>query len=154
MQQQHVYRRGAHPFPFSFPPPHLSQTTGNGHGLIRKYDLNMCRQCFKEKAGDIGFIKVSKQDCKQREELWRDECGGRGEGEGGRERHGMIACHLVSRVSHTADKREGEAVNLFKTHMTPPRLIFLPSLPSSPRPPPHHSTTKPKRAIESDTNNI
>jgi len=26
--------------------------------MIRKYDLNMCRQCFKEKAGDIGFIKV------------------------------------------------------------------------------------------------
>lgn len=31
---------------------------GNGHGMIRKYELNMCRQCFKEKASDIGFIKV------------------------------------------------------------------------------------------------
>jgi hypothetical protein len=31
---------------------------GNGHGLIRKYELNMCRQCFRDKAGDIGFLKV------------------------------------------------------------------------------------------------
>ena len=28
-------------------------------GLIRKYDLNLCRQCFREKAKDIGFNKVS-----------------------------------------------------------------------------------------------
>jgi hypothetical protein len=27
-------------------------------GLIRKYGLNICRQCFREKAADIGFIKV------------------------------------------------------------------------------------------------
>ncbi|KAK8147200.1 40S ribosomal protein S29 [Beauveria asiatica] len=27
-------------------------------GLIRKYDLNLCRQCFREKAKDIGFAKV------------------------------------------------------------------------------------------------
>ncbi|OAR00674.1 hypothetical protein LLEC1_04410 [Akanthomyces lecanii] len=27
-------------------------------GLIRKYDLNLCRQCFREKAKDIGFNKV------------------------------------------------------------------------------------------------
>ncbi|KAF9881278.1 40S ribosomal protein S29 [Colletotrichum karsti] len=27
-------------------------------GLIRKYDLNLCRQCFREKAKDIGFTKV------------------------------------------------------------------------------------------------
>ncbi|KAF5699371.1 40s ribosomal s29 [Fusarium mundagurra] len=26
-------------------------------GLIRKYDLNLCRQCFREKAKDIGFNK-------------------------------------------------------------------------------------------------
>ena len=50
----------------------------NGHGLIRsvvaivknadilsnllsssrKYHLNMCRQCFRENAGDIGFKKL------------------------------------------------------------------------------------------------
>lgn len=27
-------------------------------GLIRKYGLNICRQCFREKALDIGFTKV------------------------------------------------------------------------------------------------
>jgi len=27
-------------------------------GLIRKYGLNICRQCFREKAQDIGFTKV------------------------------------------------------------------------------------------------
>lgn len=26
-------------------------------GLIRKYGLNMCRQCFREYAKDIGFVK-------------------------------------------------------------------------------------------------
>jgi hypothetical protein len=27
-------------------------------GLIRKYGLNLCRQCFREKATDVGFVKV------------------------------------------------------------------------------------------------
>lgn len=31
----------------------------NQHGLIRKYGLNMCRQCFRVYANDIGFTKVS-----------------------------------------------------------------------------------------------
>ena len=35
---------------------------GNGHGMVRKYQLNCCRQCFREKAADIGFIKVGKSD--------------------------------------------------------------------------------------------
>ncbi|KAB2573230.1 40S ribosomal protein S29 [Lasiodiplodia hormozganensis] len=26
-------------------------------GLIRKYGLNICRQCFREKSTDIGFVK-------------------------------------------------------------------------------------------------
>ncbi|KAI7883524.1 40S ribosomal protein S29 [Lichtheimia hyalospora FSU 10163] len=26
--------------------------------LIRKYNLNICRQCFREYANDIGFHKV------------------------------------------------------------------------------------------------
>ncbi|KAI7897687.1 40S ribosomal protein S29 [Cokeromyces recurvatus] len=26
-------------------------------GLIRKYNLNICRQCFREYANDIGFHK-------------------------------------------------------------------------------------------------
>ncbi|TRY72112.1 hypothetical protein TCAL_10599 [Tigriopus californicus] len=30
----------------------------NGHGMIRKYGLNMCRQCFREYAKDIGFKKL------------------------------------------------------------------------------------------------
>ncbi|CAO1432779.1 unnamed protein product [Diamesa serratosioi] len=30
----------------------------NNHGLIRKYGLNLCRQCFREYAKDIGFKKV------------------------------------------------------------------------------------------------
>ena len=30
---------------------------GNQHGLIRKYGLNICRQCFREYAKDIGFQK-------------------------------------------------------------------------------------------------
>ncbi|KAG5938517.1 40S ribosomal protein S29 [Claviceps sorghi] len=28
-------------------------------GLIRKYDLNLCRQCFREKSKDIGFVKTN-----------------------------------------------------------------------------------------------
>ncbi|KAL4944864.1 hypothetical protein BDV06DRAFT_209967 [Aspergillus oleicola] len=27
-------------------------------GLIRKYGMDICRQCFREKASDIGFFKV------------------------------------------------------------------------------------------------
>ncbi|XP_057553897.1 40S ribosomal protein S29-like [Hippopotamus amphibius kiboko] len=30
----------------------------NRHGLIRKYSLNMCCQCFRQYAKDIGFIKL------------------------------------------------------------------------------------------------
>ena len=30
----------------------------NPHGIIRKYHLDMCRQCFRERALDIGFMKV------------------------------------------------------------------------------------------------
>ena len=36
----------------------FSRACANGHGLIRKYDLNLCRQCFREYAKDIGFKKV------------------------------------------------------------------------------------------------
>jgi len=28
-------------------------------GLIRKYGLDLCRQCFREKSAAIGFVKVS-----------------------------------------------------------------------------------------------
>lgn len=37
-------------------------------GLIRKYGLNICRQCFREKSTDIGFTKVR----------WRVGCRGKG----------------------------------------------------------------------------
>jgi len=30
---------------------------GNGGGLVRKYGLNICRQCFRQYAKDIGFVK-------------------------------------------------------------------------------------------------
>ncbi|QSL65188.1 hypothetical protein MERGE_002493 [Pneumocystis wakefieldiae] len=30
---------------------------GHVAGLIRKYDLNICRQCFREYAVNIGFHK-------------------------------------------------------------------------------------------------
>ncbi|VDO11543.1 unnamed protein product [Rodentolepis nana] len=30
----------------------------NHHGLIRKYGLNMCRQCFRQYCSIIGFRKL------------------------------------------------------------------------------------------------
>ncbi|XP_070258247.1 small ribosomal subunit protein uS14-like [Myotis yumanensis] len=30
----------------------------NLHGLIRKYGLNLCSQCFGQYAKDIGFVKL------------------------------------------------------------------------------------------------
>ncbi|KAK3952504.1 ribosomal protein S14p/S29e-domain-containing protein [Pseudoneurospora amorphoporcata] len=38
-------------------------------GLIRKYGLNICRQCFREKANDIGFTKVRQYTTGRR---WRN----------------------------------------------------------------------------------
>jgi len=35
-----------------------SRVCAHRAGLIRKYGLNICRQCFREKAYDIGFVKV------------------------------------------------------------------------------------------------
>ena len=37
----------------------ISRVCGNPHGLIRKYGLMCCRQCFRSNAKEIGFIKVS-----------------------------------------------------------------------------------------------
>ncbi|KAF5733198.1 hypothetical protein HS088_TW17G00738 [Tripterygium wilfordii] len=31
---------------------------GNPHGIIRKYGLMCCRQCFRSNAKEIGFIKI------------------------------------------------------------------------------------------------
>uniref|UniRef100_A0A674B0J8 Small ribosomal subunit protein uS14 n=1 Tax=Salmo trutta TaxID=8032 RepID=A0A674B0J8_SALTR len=36
-----------------------ARVCSNRHGLIRKYGLNMCRQCFRQYANDIGFVKAS-----------------------------------------------------------------------------------------------
>ena len=35
-----------------------SRVCAHRAGVIRKYGLNVCRQCFREKAADIGFVKV------------------------------------------------------------------------------------------------
>ncbi|XP_068933724.1 small ribosomal subunit protein uS14-like [Petaurus breviceps papuanus] len=34
------------------------RVSSNQHGLICKYSLNMCRQCFWQYAKDISFIKL------------------------------------------------------------------------------------------------
>eukprot|EP00640_Fibrocapsa_japonica_P008738 CAMPEP_0113942468 /NCGR_PEP_ID=MMETSP1339-20121228/8178_1 /TAXON_ID=94617 /ORGANISM="Fibrocapsa japonica" /LENGTH=56 /DNA_ID=CAMNT_0000946959 /DNA_START=110 /DNA_END=280 /DNA_ORIENTATION=+ /assembly_acc=CAM_ASM_000762 len=31
----------------------------NPHAIIRKYGMNVCRQCFQQYAKDIGFIKYN-----------------------------------------------------------------------------------------------
>uniref|UniRef100_A0A2I3T5T8 Small ribosomal subunit protein uS14 n=2 Tax=Pan TaxID=9596 RepID=A0A2I3T5T8_PANTR len=54
---------------------HGGRVCSNRHGLIRKYGLNMCRQCFRQYAKDIGFIKVGvcrRTPCC----LGREGCGG------------------------------------------------------------------------------
>jgi len=35
-----------------------SRVCENQWAIIRKYNLNICRQCFREYAKDIGFVKV------------------------------------------------------------------------------------------------
>ncbi|KAK0518810.1 40S ribosomal protein S29 [Tilletia horrida] len=42
---------------FPLIPPRLSRVCGNQGGIIRKYGLDICRQCFREKADSIGFQK-------------------------------------------------------------------------------------------------
>lgn len=36
-----------------------SRVCGSNKGIIRKYALEICRQCFRENAKNIGFVKVS-----------------------------------------------------------------------------------------------
>ncbi|KAI9076127.1 hypothetical protein K1719_041941 [Acacia pycnantha] len=48
----------------------LSRVCGNPHGLIRKYGLICCRQCFRSNAKEIGFIKASAAS-KKLEEICR-----------------------------------------------------------------------------------
>ncbi|KAL7647486.1 UNVERIFIED_CONTAM: hypothetical protein RMT77_001082 [Armadillidium vulgare] len=47
----------SHPKKFG-PGSRRCRSCSNRHGLIRKYGLNMCRQCFREYASDIGFKKL------------------------------------------------------------------------------------------------
>ena len=51
---------GAYPTPLilTLPPLPHSRVCANQWGIIRKYNLNICRQCFREYAKDIGFVKV------------------------------------------------------------------------------------------------
>jgi len=35
-----------------------SRVCAHNQGLIRKYGLMICRQCFRERSADIGFLKV------------------------------------------------------------------------------------------------
>uniref|UniRef100_A0A8D2FMS2 Small ribosomal subunit protein uS14 n=1 Tax=Theropithecus gelada TaxID=9565 RepID=A0A8D2FMS2_THEGE len=37
---------------------HSCHICSNWHGLIRKYGLHMCHQCFRQYVKDIGFIKL------------------------------------------------------------------------------------------------
>lgn len=37
---------------------YCSRACAHQAGIIRKYGLMICRQCFREKSKDIGFIKV------------------------------------------------------------------------------------------------
>ncbi|CAL9115313.1 unnamed protein product, partial [Musa hybrid cultivar] len=39
------------------PGSRVCRVCGNPHGLIRKYGLMCCRQCFRSNAKEIGFIK-------------------------------------------------------------------------------------------------
>uniref|UniRef100_A0A4X2L0Z0 Small ribosomal subunit protein uS14 n=1 Tax=Vombatus ursinus TaxID=29139 RepID=A0A4X2L0Z0_VOMUR len=55
MGHQQLYR--SHPRKFS-QESRSCRVCLNRHGLIRKYGLNMCRQCFQQCAKDIGFIKL------------------------------------------------------------------------------------------------
>ncbi|KAK4005203.1 hypothetical protein OUZ56_006922 [Daphnia magna] len=36
----------------------FGRACANRHGLVRKYGLNLCRQCFREYSADIGFKKL------------------------------------------------------------------------------------------------
>ncbi|PWN23358.1 hypothetical protein BCV69DRAFT_280968 [Microstroma glucosiphilum] len=42
---------------------------GNPGGIIRKYSLDICRQCFRDNAKEIGFAKVSTLDTERDREV-------------------------------------------------------------------------------------
>eukprot|EP00606_Chrysophyceae_sp_TOSAG23-5_P001047 GSChrysophyteH2.ASY1.ANO1.746.1 assembled CDS len=50
----------AHPKPaFGSKGGRRCRVSGNQQGIIRKYGINMCRQVFRERAKDIGFVKYN-----------------------------------------------------------------------------------------------
>ncbi|XP_059548250.1 small ribosomal subunit protein uS14-like [Myotis daubentonii] len=55
MGHQQLYWSHPRKFGQGSPP---RRACSNGHGLIRKYGLTMCRQRFRQYAKDIGFIKL------------------------------------------------------------------------------------------------
>lgn len=54
--------------------PLPSRICSNPHGLIRKYGLNICRQCFRERANHIGFYKVRRTSLHALVRVWC-QCG-------------------------------------------------------------------------------
>ncbi|MQL84822.1 hypothetical protein Taro_017347 [Colocasia esculenta] len=52
----HTAVRNSHPKKYG-PGSRACRVCGNPHGLIRKYGLMCCRQCFRSNAKEIGFIK-------------------------------------------------------------------------------------------------
>lgn len=49
-----------------------SRVCAHRAGLIRKYGLDICRQCFREKAADIGFTKVRRTPEKRERQALAD----------------------------------------------------------------------------------
>lgn len=54
-----MFRTDPTPLVLRLPQLSFSRVCGNPGGIIRKYGLDICRQCFREKADVIGFVKVS-----------------------------------------------------------------------------------------------
>ncbi|NLX48536.1 MAG: 30S ribosomal protein S14 [Methanospirillum sp.] len=48
-EQKKQYGRGAHE----------CQLCGRKQGLVRRYNINFCRQCFREWAHSMGFKKMN-----------------------------------------------------------------------------------------------
>ncbi|XP_043854753.1 40S ribosomal protein S29-like [Dromiciops gliroides] len=55
MDHQQLYWSHLHKFSQGSQSCHVCS---NQHGLICKYDLNMCQQCFHQYAKDISFVTL------------------------------------------------------------------------------------------------
>ena len=76
---------------------------GNVHGLIRKYHMMLCRRCFRENAGEIGFHKVSL-------EFWLQRCGLR-----------ALLASLNARSCACADLHQSPHLSSYFACLSPPR---------------------------------